>query len=120
MSNLIEKHFEKILNADISVLGDYDENIVSIVRVGGAPETLNIDGVKALMKQLLSIISFSEAEILVNRTTASNGVLTIKSSFAPFLSYACIAKNCKIAGATLYIYQPSPLLITLTVKSRSG
>lgn len=107
MSNVIEKHFEKILNADVSALEDYEQSIVSIVRAGGNPETLNIDGIKTLMKEVLTVVPFGEAEVLVNRTTEANGVLTIKSSFAPFLSYACVAWDGKITGATLYIYQPA-------------
>lgn len=82
MSNVVERHFEKVLNADVSALEDYDESIVSIVRAGGNPETLNIDGVKALMKEVLTVVPFREAEVLVNRTTEANGVLTVKSSFA--------------------------------------
>lgn len=110
MSNVIERHFEKILNADVSAVNDYAQSIVSIVRAGGKPETLNIDGIKALMREVLTVVPFGEVEVLVNRTTEASGVLTVKSSFAPFLSYACVARDGKITGATLYIYQPADKL----------
>lgn len=107
ISSVIESHFEKILQNDTSAFEDYSQTIVSIVRAGGSPKTLNINGIKLLMNQLFRFISFDNAEVLVNRTTDTNGVLTVRSSFAPFLSYACIAKNGKITGATLYLYNPA-------------
>lgn len=115
MSNLIKSHFEKILQADPTALADYSDSITCIVRVGSQPQTLNHVGIKALMTQVLSRVPFQKADVLVNRTTAASGVLTVKSSFAPFLSYACVAKNGKITGVTLYIYQPAENLKLETV-----
>ena len=107
MSGLIVKHFEKILQGDISAADDYSEKLTCIARVGGKPETLNSAGAKALLKRLQKLIPFQEAEVLVNRATENYGVLAVQSSFAPFLSYACVAEKGKIIGATLYIYQPA-------------
>lgn len=115
MNYIIKDHFNKILQADVNAVKDYSKNLISIVRVGKDPETLNSDGMKLLMTQVMSNVPFDNAKILVNRATETNGVLTIKSSFAAFLSYTCIVENEKIIATTLYIYQPIKTLDFNTV-----
>lgn len=106
MNTLIEKHFEKLLQGSPSAAGDYSGSLVCIARTGGNPGALNLAGAKTLLTGLLQAGAFQDAQILVNRTTKNYGVLTVQSGFAPFLSYACIIRNGKIAGITLYAYRP--------------
>lgn len=106
MNTLIEKHFEKLLQGSPSAAGDYSGSLVCIARTGGDPEALNLAGAKTLLTGLFQEGAFQDAQILVNRTTENYGVLTVQSGFAPFLSYACIIRNGKIAGMTLYAYRP--------------
>lgn len=105
--NLIEKHFEKLLQGSLSAAEDYADSLVCIARTGGNPETLDLAGAKALLTGLLQAGAFYGAQILVNRNTENYGVLTVQSGFAPFLSYACVIRNEKIAGMTLYAYRPA-------------
>lgn len=106
MSNLIEKHFEKLLRGSLSAVEDYSGSFVCIARSGGNPQALNLTGAKTLLTGLLQAGAFQNAQILVNRNSENYGVLTVQSGFSPFLSYACMIKNGKIAGVTLYAYRP--------------
>lgn len=111
MSGLAAEHIEKILRGDMKAGEDYSERMVCLARAGGQIETLNCTEARALLARVQQAVCFSEATVLVNRTTENYGVLTVQSAFAPFLSYACIVQGEKITGATLYIYQPSERIV---------
>lgn len=108
MNHLLEQHFDKILSGHIDeAILDYSESLVCIARTGKQPQTLSYTGAKKLMLKLQKVLDFSDLQVSVKQSTEDYGVLTVKSKFAPFLSYTCIVKNGRIAYMTLYIYQPA-------------